>query len=126
MARMKVTSESSPEEKRKASSVEKAVAVPIFFKAKWRERITAMREEIDTMSDTKEDKKRKTAGNSESLSDNEAIRSCFKNAPGLADLSEYLYLFYCHGMFRLLGKFGRGYDNPLYSGPDPNRRRVRG
>ena len=70
MAGTKVTSESSPEKKRKASSVEKAVAVPIFFKAKWRERITAMREEI---------------GLGESSSDDEAIHSCFKNAPGLVD-----------------------------------------
>ena len=126
MARTKVTSESSPEEERKAASAEKAVAVPIFFKSKWEERIKAMREEINAMSNTKEDKKGKTTGKSESPSDNEAIRSCFKNAPGLADLSEYLYLFNCHGMFRLPDEFGRGYDNPLYSGPDRNQQRVKG
>ena len=29
-------------------------------------------------------------------------------------------------MFRLPDKFGWLYDNPLYSGPDPNQQRLKG
>ena len=89
MACTKVTSESSPDEKRKASSAEKGVVVP--------------------------------------SSDEEAIRRWLENAPGLADLAEYLYLFNCHGMICRPDKFGRRAGNPRYSGrDDPDRERGKG
>ncbi len=83
-----------------------------------------MEEEIKGMKNTKEDKKRKAVGKSVVPIDYEAISSCFENAPGLADSSEHLYMFNCHGM--LADEFGWAHDNPLYSGPDPNWQRLKG